>query len=210
MRIWFTGLCTSTSRWQVHSAINSARYVFALDNCCVFKSFKVPNIPSTFHWQQRYLLYKAKNARYKNRSTFSNHFSSAFSAMPPVLWRCWLGGRKGIWPVKKLSGGVLACLSVWSEVQTCIRPSWCHCHSLSLASVKSRLALLFWYRLTRVVPDEGQLNVCTYVCSVLFSSRAVNQASTFLFHKCTRACTREKRQQSVAELMRKFAASRCI
>ena len=35
--------------------------------------------------------------------------------------------------VKKiLSGGVLAWLSVWSEVQTCIWPSWCHCHSLSL------------------------------------------------------------------------------
>jgi len=25
--------------------------------------------------------------------------------MPSVLWRCWLGGRKGIRPVKKLSGG---------------------------------------------------------------------------------------------------------
>ena len=46
-------------------------------------------------------------------------------------------------------------LSVWSEVQTCIRPSWCHCHSLSLASVKSRLVLPFWYRLTWVVPDKG-------------------------------------------------------
>jgi len=29
---------------------------------------------------------------------------------------------KGIRPVKKLSGGVLAWLSVWSEVQTCIWP----------------------------------------------------------------------------------------
>ena len=67
--------------------------------------------------------------------------------MPSVLWRCWLGGRKGIRPVKKLSGEVLAWLYVWSEVQTCICPSWCHCHSLSLASVKSRLVLPFWYRL---------------------------------------------------------------
>ena len=33
------------------------------------------------------------------------------------------GGRKGIRPVKKLSGGVLAWLCVWSEVQTCIWPS---------------------------------------------------------------------------------------
>ena len=57
-----------------------------------------------------------------------------------------------------LSGGVLVWLSVWSEVQTCIWPSWCHCHSLSLASVKSRLVLPFWYRLTRVVQEKGPLN----------------------------------------------------
>jgi len=46
---------------------------------------------------------------------------------------------------RKVSG-VLAWLSVWSEVQTCIWPSWCHCHSLSLAPVKSELLLPFWYR----------------------------------------------------------------
>jgi len=55
-----------------------------------------------------------------------------------------------------LSGGVLAWLSVWSEVQTCMWPSWCHCHSLSLVSVKSRLVLPFWYRLTWVVPEKGR------------------------------------------------------
>jgi len=53
---------------------------------------------------------------------------------------------------------------VWSAVQTCIRPSWCHCHWLSLASVKSRLVLPFWYWLTRVVPDKGPLNGCVCVC----------------------------------------------
>ena len=55
--------------------------------------------------------------------------------LPSVLWCCWLGGRKGIRPVKNW---VLTWLSVWSEVQICIWPSWCHCHSLPLASVKSR------------------------------------------------------------------------
>jgi len=40
---------------------------------------------------------------------------------------------------KKLNSVVLAWLSPWSEVQTCIWPSWCHCHSLSLASVESWL-----------------------------------------------------------------------
>jgi len=40
-----------------------------------------------------------------------------------------LGGRKGIWPVKKLSDEILAWLSDWSEVQMiCIWSGWCHCH----------------------------------------------------------------------------------
>ena len=86
---------------------------------------------------------------------------------PSVLWCCWFGDRKGIRSVKKLSGGVLAWLSVWSEVQTCIWPSWCHCHSLSLAPVKSRLILPFWYRLTQVVLEKRPLNGCSsyWLCS---------------------------------------------
>ena len=78
--------------------------------------------------------------------------------MPSVLWCCWLGDRKGIRPVKNPSGGVLAWLSVCSEVQTCIWPSLCHCHSLSLASVKSRL--VFWYRLTQVILTRAVKRDC--------------------------------------------------
>ena len=92
---------------------------------------------------------------------------SVVCTLPSVLWHCWLGGRKGIRPVKNLNSEVLAWLSVCSEVQTCIWPSWYHCRSLSLAPVKSRLVLPFWYRLTRVVPDKGPLNGgCVFVlCS---------------------------------------------
>jgi len=102
----------------------------------------------------------------------ANNYYYCYFLVPSVLWHCWLGGRKSIRPVKKLSGGVLAWLSVWSEVQTCIWPSWCYCHSLSLVSVKSRLVLPFWYRLTWVVPEKGPLNVC--VC-VLLPFRLVRQ-----------------------------------
>ena len=94
-------------------------------------------------------------------------FSAPQVFAPSVLWRCWLGGRKGIRPVKKLSGEVLAWLSVWSKVQTWIWPRWCQCHSLSLASVKSRLVLPFWYRPTWVVPEKGPLNGCVCVCVVV-------------------------------------------
>ena len=62
----------------------------------------------------------------------------AFSALTLLV-----GRQEGNPACKKLSGGVLAWLSVWSKVQTCIWPSWCHCHSLSLASVKSRLVFSF-------------------------------------------------------------------
>ena len=85
---------------------------------------------------------------------------SAFSALTLLV-----GRQEGHPACKKLSGGVLVWLSVWSEVQTCIWPSLCHCHSLSLASVKSRLVLPFWYRLTWVVPDKGPLNGCVCVCA---------------------------------------------
>ena len=83
---------------------------------------------------------------------------TAFSALTLLV-----GRQEGHPACKKLSSGVLAWLSVWIEMQTCIWPSWCHCHSLSLASVKSRLVLPFWYRLTRVVPDKRPLNGCVCV-----------------------------------------------
>ena len=91
----------------------------------------------------------------------------AFSALTLLV-----GQQEGRPACKKLSGGVLAWLSVWSKVQTCTWPIWCHCHSLSLAPVKSRLVFPFWYRLTRVVPEKGPLNEC-----VLFSLM-----ETALFH----------------------------
>jgi len=63
-----------------------------------------------------------------------------------------------------LFGGVLAWLSVWSEVQTCIWLSWCHYHSPSPAAEKSRLVIRFWYRLTRVVPEKRAVkHVCVCV-----------------------------------------------
>jgi len=78
-----------------------------------------------------------------------------------------VGWQEGHRACKKLSGELLVWLSVWNVVQTCIRPSWCLCHSLSLASVKSRLVSPFCYRLTRVVLDKGPLNGCVCVCVLL-------------------------------------------
>jgi len=66
-----------------------------------------------------------------------------------VLWCCWLGGRNGIWPVKYLvvGTGMVICMGRGADLHMA------HCHSLSLASVKSRLVLVLahprpWNRLS--------------------------------------------------------------
>jgi len=91
----------------------------------------------------------------------------AFSALMLLV-----GQQEGHPACKKQSGGVLVWLSVWSVVQTCTWPSRCHCHSLSLASVKSRLVLPFCYRLTWVVPEKGPLNGCVCVCITVIISNS--------------------------------------
>ena len=100
----------------------------------------------------------------------------AYSALTLLV-----GWQEGHPARKKLSGGVLAWLSVWSEMRTCIWPSWCHCHSLSLASVKSRLVLPFWYWLTWVVPEKGPLNGCVCVCvSIKFLAQFLMTSLSFM------------------------------
>ena len=46
-----------------------------------------------------------------------------------------VGWQEGHPVCKKTEWWVLTWLSVWGQVQICIWPSWCHCHSLSLAPV---------------------------------------------------------------------------
>jgi len=99
---------------------------------------------------------------------------SAFSALTLLV-----GWQEGHPTCKKLSGRVLVWLSVWSEVvQTCIWTSWCHCHSQSLASVKSRLVLTFWYQLTRVVPHKWPLNGCVLMGQKSYLSPNVERQGT--------------------------------
>jgi len=48
--------------------------------------------------------------------------SNAFGALTLLV-----GRQEGHPACKNLSGGVPVWLSVWSEMQTCIQPSWCSC-----------------------------------------------------------------------------------
>jgi len=83
--------------------------------------------------------------------------------MPWVFWRCWLSGRNGIQPVKNewWGAGVGICLGWGADLPLVqLMPL----HPLSLASVKSRLDLVLWYRVTWVVPAKGPLNGCCCCC----------------------------------------------
>ena len=142
--------------WTIYKSAPYSRQITCQHPTTQFFTGRMPFLPPN---QQR----QSTEGKWYIWSEVNNFPYVLLTALPSVLWHCWLGGRKGTRPVKKLSGGVLAWLSVWSEVQTCIWPSWCHCHSLSRASVKSRLVLPFWYRLTWVVPDKGPLNGCVCV-----------------------------------------------
>jgi len=64
-------------------------------------------------------------------------------ALPSVLWRCWLGVRKSIRPVKTEWWGA-GRLSVWSKLQMiCIWSSWCQCHPIISSFIKIQTGLTF-------------------------------------------------------------------
>ena len=64
---------------------------------------------------------------------------------------------------------MLVWLSVWSKVQTCIWPSWCHCHSLSLASCFSKIQIGFTFLVPAHLgsPGKGPLNGCVCLLMLL-------------------------------------------
>ena len=92
----------------------------------------------------------------------------SMALLPSVLWRCWLGGRKGILPIKNEWWGasMVICLGRGADLHTAqLMPL----PLTDSCSSKSRLVLPFWYRLTWVVPDKGPLNGCCCVIVVVRS-----------------------------------------
>ena len=87
-----------------------------------------------------------------------------YTSLYSVLWRCWLDGRKGIWPVKTewWGAGVVICLERGADLhmaQLIPLPLTVCCFS--------KIPIGFYLsgrRLTRVVPEKGPLNGCVCVC----------------------------------------------
>jgi len=83
---------------------------------------------------------------------------------PSMLWRCWLGVRKRMRPVKNLSDEVLAWLSVWSELQTiCMWSSWCHFHPIISCFIKIQIGLTCLVPACPSCPGKRPLNGCLSV-----------------------------------------------
>ena len=86
--------------------------------------------------------------------------------LPSVLWRCWLGGRKGIRPVKKLEwwgAGVVICLERDADLhmaQLMPLPLTVSCFS------KIQIGFTFLVPAHPGSPGKGPLNVC--VCAGYF------------------------------------------
>jgi len=91
-------------------------------------------------------------------------------ALPSVLWRHWLCGRKGIQPVNNWVVGCWRGYRSGARFRLAYGPADNHCHSLSLASVKSTLVFPF----IQVVPDKGPLNMCVCVCVLMVHTRLLN------------------------------------
>jgi len=71
-----------------------------------------------------------------------------------VGWVAWRASS-----LQKLSGAVLAWLSVRREVQMiCIWSSWCHCHLIISCSSKIQNGLPFWCQFTQIVLEKRPLN----------------------------------------------------
>ena len=105
--------------------------VFAYVNTQIHKSFSKQGLSEIKHLMTQ---------KYKEKIAFR---LQCFEAVGGVAGRA-----------SSLSDGVLAWLSVWSDVQTSIWPT----------SVKSTLVLPFSYQLTWVVEDKGLLSRCVCVC----------------------------------------------
>jgi len=101
----------------------------------------------------------------------------------------WAGTRRNIHPLTPIvviNRPLYACMIICLEqVQICISPSWCHCHSPSLAPVNpdwffqnGSASLLLCCRLTQVVLEKRPLNECSSSSSSSSSSCSSSSSSS--------------------------------
>jgi len=83
--------------------------------------------------------------------------------LPSVLWRCWLGGRKGIRPVKTewWGTGVVICLDRGTSDLYLVQLMPLPPYPIISCSSKIQNGLPFWCRFIQVVLEKRPLNGCS-------------------------------------------------
>ena len=109
--------------------------------------------------------------------------------VPSVLWRCWLGGRKGIRPVKKY--GVMRC---WHDCLSGVRCKWFAYGSAdatatpsSLASAKSRMVYPSGTGLPRLSWKKAVKRLCVCVFCVVKEQNFFGDDAAFYRNSSRRA-----------------------
>ena len=95
--------------------------------------------------------------------------------IPSVLWRCSLGVRKGIRPVKYWVVGR------WHGYLSGARCKLAYGPADATATHCLLLFYLFWYQLTRAVPEKGPLNGCVCVCLSNNKARELSMYSSYIW-----------------------------
>jgi len=120
-----------------------------------------------------------------------------------VLWRCWLGSRKGIRPVKTLGGlwggGTVSAVGVAPTRTVGTSGSIIFPCSIKIQNtggretqhspmLRQKAECFFWYRPTRVVPEQRPLNGCcsSSLCHLWSHVRSgSDHKATYVMLKCT-------------------------
>ena len=150
-------MTTAINQW---TRVGARRYCqLSWSTTVQFLSVYLSRVKSITRFDDRYTDAKFSKFRVWNKVPEGN---TLILEIPSVHWHCWLGGRKGIRPVKNwvVGAGVVICLEQGADlhmVQLIPLPLNVSCSS------KIQIGLPFWYRLTRIVPDKGPLNVCVCV-----------------------------------------------
>jgi len=111
--------------------------------------------------------------RYRRKSCCSLDAFHLLSTGPSALWRCWLSGRKGIWPVKTewCGAGMVICLERGADLHL---PLTVSCFS------KIQICFTFLVPAHPGSPEKGPLKVCVCVST---GKRAVLRCHR-LFRQC--------------------------
>ena len=106
--------------------------------------------------------------------------------LPSVLWRCWLGGRKGIRPVKneRWGAGVVICLEWGADLhmsQLMPLPLTVSCFS------KIQIGFTFLVPAHLGIPEKGPLNGCVCVC-VFYNTESVGERVVYIGQHLVNFC----------------------